>query len=67
MNYETKQIIKTVVPFAIGFAISFLVLSFVNISFDTATWDRVDRVFSVILGWVLGGMLYVRINTTLSI
>ncbi len=64
MKNETKHILALVLPFIFGFIVSFLLMSFVNFSTDPSTWDKADRLFSVIVGWVIGAMLYFRINET---
>jgi hypothetical protein len=60
MTMFQKKILFTFLPYILGFAIAYGLVSFVSWNKDAALWAFSDRVFATILGWVIGIMLYVR-------
>ena len=60
MTTFQKKILFTTLPFIIGFVVSYAIMAFVAWNRDAGAWEMTDRMFTAMLSWVLGGMLYVR-------
>jgi hypothetical protein len=60
MNIEVKKILRTVLPFVCGCTFAYVVMSFIMWNRDPSTWLMSDRIFTVIMSWVVGAMLYTR-------
>lgn len=51
----------TLVPFALGFFVCYLIGSFVNVSFDPVAWTIEGRAFAALGGFTWGGGLYCKL------
>jgi uncharacterized membrane protein HdeD (DUF308 family) len=60
MTLFQKKIAFTFLPYILGYAIAYALLAFTVWDRDAGHWMFSDRLFGIILGWVLGSMLYVR-------
>jgi hypothetical protein len=53
---------RTVMPFVVTFFISYLIGSFVSVSWDPQTWDLNTRIFMTTFGVMFGVALWLRIQ-----
>ena len=60
MTLFQKKILFTIIPYLLGFTIAYALMAFIAWDKDASNWLFGDRLFTVILGFVLGGMLYFR-------
>lgn len=60
MTALQKKILFTFLPYIIGAAVAYGVMSFVAWDRNAGNWLFSDRMFTVVLGCVLGSMLYAR-------
>ena len=60
MTIFHKKILFTIVPYLLGFALAYGLMAFIAWDRDASNWLFGDRLFTVILGLVVGGMLYIR-------
>jgi len=62
MTIFQKKIFLTFTPYILGFALAYSIMAFVAWDRNAGNWLFSDRMFTVILGSVLGGMLYIRFD-----
>ena len=61
MQRYFKTLFLTLVPFALSFCVCYLLGSFMEVSFDTALWERDTRIGTVIVSFVWGFALYMKL------
>ena len=62
MTTLQKKILITFIPYILGFAFAYSIMAFVAWDRNAGNWLFTDRWFTVILGSVLGSMLYIRLD-----
>lgn len=58
-TFQTK-ILFTFLPYILGYIIAYGAIAFMAWDRNAGNWMFGDRMFAVILGWVIGSMLYLR-------
>jgi len=62
MTTLQKKIFLTFIPYILGFAFAYSIMAFVAWDRNAGNWLFSDRMFTVVLGCVLGSMLYCRFD-----
>jgi hypothetical protein len=60
MTTFQKKILLTFIPYILGFAFAYGVMAFVAWDRNAGNWLFSDRMFAVVIGLVVGSMLYKR-------
>ena len=62
MKRYFNTLFLTLVPFALGFAVCYLIGSFVSVSFDPMLWTLETRSIMSLFGFVWGLALYAKLS-----